>query len=120
MWELITIACVMLVGEAFLFVPLFHVSETAHHQIESAVQAAEFILIVEVALLILIARDKIKYIRKNWITVLAALPFGGSLRFVSGLKIAWHAFEKTRMGEFLHHPIQSTRRWVHMKLGLRV
>ncbi len=119
-WEMITLACVFFVAFYFLGHSYFHVGEETEHVWELAVEGAEAILVAEVVLLILVARNKINFLKKNWVTVLAVLPLGGSFRAVNALKLGWHAFEKTRVGSFLHHPIKSTKRWVHRNLGLRV
>ncbi len=118
-WELVTLACVIFVAEAHFGHPFIHVDKETEHILELAVEGAEVILIAEVALLLIVARDKITHIRRNWLSILAAAPVGGSIRGITVLKIAWHAFEKTRMGHFLKHPIQYTRRWIRVKLGLR-
>lgn len=120
LWELITLACVFFVAEAFFGHPYIHVDEKTEHILELAVHGAETILIAEVFLLILIARDKIKFIQKNWLTIAAVAPVGGGFRVVTIAKLGWHAFEKTRVGIFFKHPIQYTRRWVRMKMGLPV
>ncbi len=118
LWELATLACVVIIAESFLVVPSLHLEEETLHQIEQVVQAAEIILIAEVLLLILIAQNKIHFVKKNWPSILAVLPFGGG--FLKTLKIGWHAFEKTRIGQFFAHPIRTSKRWIHINLGLRL
>ena len=120
LWELATLTCVIIVAADFLIVPTLELSEEILHRVELVVESSEIILVVEVALLLLVARDKIRYVRKNWPTILAALPVGGGFRFLRALKIIWHAFEKTKIGKFFSHPIRTSRRWVHINLGLRV
>lgn len=120
LWELITLACVVFVAEAIIYTYFFHPGELLHHELERWEFSAEIILIAEVVLLVVVARDKIRFVLKNWPTILAVLPFGGGMRAVQVLKIVWHAFEKTRVAKFLQHPIRTTRRWVHINLGLRV
>ena len=117
-WEIITLACVFFVAEAYFGHPYIHVDEKTEHILELAVEGAEIILIAEVLLLLLVARDKISHVKKNWLSILAVAPVGGSFRIVTIFKIAWHAFEKTRLGHFLKHPIRYTREWVRRKLGL--
>jgi len=119
-WELVTGACVMFVLLSYFVVPLLHLEEHTIHEIHKWELAAEVILVVEVSLLLIIARSKIHFIKTKWATILAVLPFGGGFRAVQVTKIGWHAFEKTRVGHFLKHPIQTSRRWAHAKLGLRV
>ena len=120
LWELITLACVVFVAEAWIGHPFIHVDEKTEHLLELAVHGAEAILIADVALLILIARNKVHYVNKNWLNIAAVLPFGGSLRVIQGLKVGWHAFEKTKAGHFLEHPLEDSRRWFRKNLGLRV
>lgn len=120
LWELITLACVFFVAEAFFGHPYIHVDEKTEHILELAVEGAEVILIAEVLLLILIARDKLKYVQKNWLTIAAVAPVGGGFRIITIAKLGWHAFEKTRVGHFFKHPITFMRRWFRMKLGLPV
>ena len=115
LWELITLACVFFVAEAYLGHPYIHVDEQTEHVLEVAVESAEVILISEMLLLILVARNKIHFIQKNWLNILAVVPFGGGTL----LKVAWHAFEKTKVGHFLKHPFLYSRRWFRIKLGLR-
>lgn len=117
-WELITLACVFFIAITFFGSPYIHVDKQTEHLLEIAIEGAETILIAEVVLLILIARNKINYIKKNWINILAVLPFGSGFRAVKVVKLGWHAFEKTRMGHFLKHPIRYTREWVRRKMGL--
>ncbi len=119
LWELITLACVFFVAEAFLGHPYIQVDEKTEHLLEAAVQGAEVILIADVALLILIARDKVHFVKNNWLNIIAVLPMGGSLRVIKALKLGWHAFEKTKIGHFLEHPLQDTRIWFRKNLGLR-
>lgn len=111
--------CVMIVGIGILVVPSLHLEELAHHNVELAVEGAEVVLICEVALLLLVARNKIHYIKHNWMTILAVTPLGGSLRFIKVIKLGWHALEKTKLGHFVHHPIRYTKQWLHRKIGLR-
>ena len=118
-WELITLSCVFFVAEAFFGHPFIHVDTETEHILELAVEGAEVILIAEVALLLIVARDKVSHIKRNWCNILAVAPVGGSLRIVTIIKITWHAFEKTRLGHFFKHPIQYSRRWIRVKLGLR-
>ncbi|MEK6902071.1 MAG: hypothetical protein AABX02_00590, partial [archaeon] len=120
MWELLTLACVFIVAGEIIFTTYFHPTQQQHHLLELAALGAEVILITEVALLLIIARDKISFIKSKWLTILAVLPFGGGFRIIQTFKLGWHAFEKTRLGEFLHHPLKGTKRWVHKNLGLRV
>ncbi len=110
----------MFVLLVFLVVPLLHLEEEALHEIHRWELAAEIILIVEVSLLLLVARNKIHFIRTKWVTILAVLPFGGGFRLIKVIKLAWHAFEKTKLGHFFQHPIRSAKRWTRAKLGLRV
>ncbi len=120
LWELITLACVFFVAEAFFGHPYIHVDEQTEHLLEIAVEGAEIILIAEAALLLLVARNKIHYVKKNWLSILAVAPVGGSFRIITILKLGWHAFEKTRVGHFFKHPIMYTRKWFRVKLGLPV
>lgn len=117
-WEVITLACVFFVAEAYFGHPYIHVDERTEHILELAVEGAEVILIAEVLLLLLVARDKISHLKRNWLNIIAVAPVGGGARAVTLFKIIWHAFEKTRMGHFLKHPIQYTKKWVRKKLGL--
>lgn len=114
-WEIITLACVFFVAEAYLGHPYIHVDEETEHLLEIAVESAEVILISEMILLILVARNKIHFIKKNCLNILAVVPFGGGTL----LKVGWHAFEKTKLGHFLKHPLTYSRRWFRLKLGLR-
>jgi hypothetical protein len=120
LWELVTGACMMFVILAFFVVPSLHLEEEALHEIHKWELAAEIILVVEVSLLLIVARNKLHFIRTKWATILAVLPFGGGFRVVQLAKIGWHAFEKTRLGHFLKHPIRTSKRWAHQKLGLRI
>jgi hypothetical protein len=117
-WEVITLACVIFVAEAYFGHPYIHVDEQTEHLLEVAVEGAEIILISEVVLLILIARNKINYIKRNWLSIATVLPLGGNIGAVKVLKLVWHTFEKTRVGHFLKHPIRYTREWIRRKLGL--
>ncbi len=119
-WELITLACVFFVAFTFFGHPYIHVDEKTVHLLEVATEGAEVILIAEAVLLLLMARNKIYYIQKNWMSLAAVLPFGGSFRVIKIVKLAWHAFEKTRIGHFFKHPIIYTRRWFRIKLGLPI
>jgi hypothetical protein len=119
-WELVTGACVMFVMLSFFVVPSLHLEEEALHEIHRWELTAEIILIVEVSLLLLVARNKIHFIRTKWATILAVLPFGGGFQFIKVAKIGWHAFEKTKLGHYFAHPIRSSKRWAHAKLGLRI
>lgn len=110
----------MFVGLSILVLPSFPLSEHTVHEIHKWEWAAELILITEVTLLLLVARNKIHFIKTKWTTILAVVPFGGGLQFVKVAKIGWHAIEKTRVGHFFRHPIKNSRRWVHLKLGLRI
>ncbi len=110
----------MFVGLVIIVVPSLHLEEAALHEIERWTVTAEYILIVEVALLLLVARNKVHFIKTKWATILAVLPLGASFRMVRIGKVGWHAFEKTHAGHFLRHPIRNSRRWVHVKLGLRI
>lgn len=120
LWELLTLACVFVVAGEIILTTYFHPNEDAHHLLELAALGAEIILISEVVLLLIIARNKIHFIKTKWLTILAVLPFGGGFRIVQTIKLGWHAFEKTKLGEFLHHPIVTSKRWMHRNLGLRV
>jgi hypothetical protein len=119
-WELTTLTCVAFVGIIFLFVPSLHLNEAQHREVEQWVIAAEIILIAEVTLLLFVARNKFHFIKRNWLTILAVIPLGGGFRIVQALKVGWHAFEKTKLGHFLTHPLNDIRRWMKEKLGLRV
>lgn len=114
-WEIITLACVFFVAESYLGHPYIRVDEQTKHVLEIAVESAEVILISEVLLLILVAQNKIHFIKKNWLNILAVIPLGGGTL----LKVAWHAFEKTKLARFLKHPLLYSRRWFRIKLGLR-
>mgnify|MGYP001605314324 FL=1 len=109
-----------IVAGEIIIATYFHPNPATHHLLELVALGAEVILITEVSLLLIVARNKIHFIKTKWLTILAVLPFGGGFRILQTVKLGWHAFEKTRLGEFLHHPLKGTKRWVHRNLGLRV
>ncbi len=118
LWEMVGLACVLFLSFTFILVMFFHVDEQTHHLIELADIAAEIILIAEVLLIFLVARNKMHFIRTKWITILSVIPLGNAFRVIRILKLGWHAFEKTRVGQFIEHPIRSTKRWLKRKIAL--
>ncbi|MFH0969953.1 MAG: hypothetical protein V1776_00620 [Candidatus Diapherotrites archaeon] len=117
LWEFLTLACVVFLGLTFLDHTFFHWVKNVALE-ERWVVAAEIILIAEVALLLLVARNKINFVKRNWPTIFAVIPFGSGFRVIHALKVIIHAAEKTKIGHLLRHPIAETRRWVRKNIGL--
>ncbi|QQR92145.1 MAG: hypothetical protein IPJ89_03210 [Candidatus Iainarchaeum archaeon] len=117
-WEMVGLACVLFLAMTFALEIFFHPGKATLELIHLADIAAEVILITEVLLIFLVARNKIHFIKTKWMTILSVVPFGNAFRFVRLIKLGWHAFEKTRVGQFIEHPIRSTKRWLRRKLHL--
>lgn len=117
-WEMVGLACVFFLAMTFTLEIFFHPDKATLELIHLADIAAEVILIAEVLLIFLVARNKLHFIKTKWMTVLAVVPFGNAFRFIRLIKLGWHAFEKTRVGQFIEHPIRSTKKWLRRKLNL--
>lgn len=118
LWELVGLACVMFLAMTFTYEIFFHPEKETLALIHLADIAAEIILITEVLLIFLVARNKIHFIKTKWMTILSVVPFGNAFRAVRLLKLGWHAFEKTRVGQFIEHPIRTTKKWLRRKMHL--
>ena len=118
LWELVGLACVMFLAMTFTYEIFFHPEKETLALIHLADIAAEIILITEVLLIFLVARNKIHFIKTKWMTILSVVPFGNAFRAVRLVKLGWHAFEKTRVGQFIEHPIRSTKKW--LRKGLKI
>ncbi len=118
-WEIIGLGCVFFLTLSFLYTQFFNVEERALHLIELADVAAEIILIAEVLLIFLVARNKIHFIKTKWATILAVTPIGGAFRAVRVVKLVWHGLEKTKLAQFLEHPIRGTKKWIRKRLQIR-
>ena len=115
---MIGLACVCFLAMTFALEIFFHPGKETLELIHLADIAAEVILIAEVVLIFLVARNKMHFIRTKWMTILSVVPIGNAFRFIRILKLGWHAFEKTRVGQFIEHPIRSTKRWLKRKIAL--